>query len=487
MKQPILNTSSNGYTLILGLGETGIAAAHWYLWQQLPVRLADTRPEYQSKISSLLESYFEPEVDIVLGTEALSLGVLEGVQTVVISPGLAPTIPQVAKLLAAAKEQQIAVISELELFAQGLADLAVQGYTPTVLAVTGTNGKTTVVQLTKHLIQAVGLSVEVAGNISPAAIAALKKAIMTQEFPDFWVIELSSFQLEHTYGLPIHAGAVLNISQDHIDWHGSMAKYIKAKAHLLTMCQVAVVNRDDTMTMEMIPHSKSWQSFGLDEPRRAYDLGLGFYQDQSWVCVKDKESTPVEYLIPASALQIPGRHNLSNALAALCLVQTAGLEWRAALGALRTYYGEPHRCQFVRAIHGVSFINDSKGTNVGATVAAIQGLGRSMVLIAGGVGKDQDFTPLVQTIAQSMCRAVVLIGRDASLIQNACADLDIPVVLAESLELAVQQAYGFTEPGDVVLLSPACASLDMFSNYTERGHQFIDAVTELALDQGEVA
>lgn len=485
--QLAFNTSSNGYTLILGLGETGMAAARWYLWQQLPVRLADTRPEYQSKIKPLLESYSNAEVDVVLGPEALDLDVLQGVKTIVISPGLAPTDRYVAKLLASAREQHIAVISELELFAQAMVDLAKQGYIPTILAVTGTNGKTTVVQLTKHLIQATGASVEVAGNISPAAIAALQSAIETQALPDFWVIELSSFQLEHTYHLPILAGAVLNITQDHLDWHGSMADYIRAKAHLLTMCQVAVVNRDDALTMEMVRSTNAWQSFGLDQPQRAYDFGLDVFQDQDWIVTTEIESMQIEPVMPASALQVPGRHNLSNALAALCLTQAAGIEWKTALPALRTYYGEPHRCQFVRTIHGINFVNDSKGTNVGATVAAIQGLGRSMVLIAGGVGKDQDFTPLVHTIAQSMCRAVVLIGRDAALIQAACVDLEIPVELAHDLERAVQKAYELAEPGDVVLLSPACASFDMFSSYIARGHQFVDAVTELALDQGEVA
>lgn len=487
MKKATFTTSSNGYTLILGLGETGLAAARWYLQQQLPVRLADTRPAYQAHIDTLLQDYAQSEVDIVLGEAALDTAVLEHIKTVVISPGLAVTDVAVSQLLQIARERHIPVISEIELFAQALADLATQGYRPKVLAVTGTNGKTTVVQLVKHMLQSAQYSVEVAGNISPAALTALSQALDTQQLPDFWIIELSSFQLEHTFSLPVLAGAVLNLSQDHIDWHGSMMAYAQAKARLLSMSQIAVVNRDDPETLEMVAGTPDWRSFGLDNPTRAHDFGLDLYQEQKWLCqVRDPDQS-LEHWLPTSALHIPGRHNQSNVLAALCLLDAAGIDLDAALGALGSYYGEPHRCQFVRSVRGVSFINDSKGTNVGATVAAIEGLGRSMVLIAGGVAKGQDFAPLAQAIKNSLCRAVVLIGRDASLIQDALAGLTIPIELASNLPEAVQRAYTFSLEGDVILLSPACASLDMFSNYIERGYQFVDAVTELALDQGEVA
>lgn len=487
MNCPTFTTSSNGYTLILGLGETGVAAAHWYLQQQLPVRLADTRPDYQIHIDKLVQSYDPPYLDVVLGPEALSLSVLNGVKTIVISPGLAVTDPQVAALLAAAQQQGLKVISEIELFAQALADLATQGYQPTVLAVTGTNGKTTVVQLLKHMIQTAGRSVEVAGNISPASLVALQACLATQQWPDFWIIELSSFQLEHTYSLPVLAGVVLNLSQDHIDWHGSMAAYAKAKAHLFSMSQIAVVNRGDAATLAMVLPTQTWLSFGLGAPTRTQDFGLDLYQDQEWICTLDTQQNGLEYLMPASAVAIAGRHNLSNALAALCVFQAVGLDIDAGLAALSTYYGEPHRCQFVRTVREVSFINDSKGTNVGATVAAIEGLGRAMVLIAGGVAKGQDFSPLAQAIASNPCRAIVLIGRDAPLLQAALAGLDIPVELAATLEQAVQQAYQLSQAGDVVVLSPACASFDMFSSYIDRGYQFVAAVTELALDEGEVA
>lgn len=487
MKKFTFSTSDNGYTLILGLGETGLAAAHWYLQQLLPVRLADTRPAVQTQVETLLQQYELTQLEVVLGPAALDLSVLDGIQTVVISPGLAISDSAVAALLQAARQQNITVMSEVELFAQALADLATQGYHPKVLAVTGTNGKTTVVQLVKHMLLSAQYQVQVAGNISPAALTALSQALARQQLPDIWVIELSSFQLEHTFNLPVLAGVVLNISQDHIDWHGSMAAYAQAKARLLTMSQIAVVNRDDSQSLEMVAGATVWRSFGLDTPKRRYDFGIDFYQEQNWLCQALAAPHNLEHWLPTSALPIPGRHNQSNALAALCLVDAAGIDLEPALEALSSYYGEPHRCQFVRSVRGVSFINDSKGTNVGATVAAIQGLGRSLVLIAGGVAKGQDFTPLAHALQHSACRAVLLIGRDAALIQSALSKLTQPVELVGTLPEAVQRAYALSLEGDVVLLSPACASLDMFSNYIERGYQFVDAVTELALDQGEVA
>ncbi|HJH23382.1 MAG TPA: UDP-N-acetylmuramoyl-L-alanine--D-glutamate ligase [Paenalcaligenes hominis] len=487
MKESVFTTSSYGYTLILGLGETGLAAAHWYLQQHLPIRVADTRLHYQVKTEALAHQYNDVAIDVVLGAEALDPNVLTGIQTVVISPGLAPTDPQVAHLLSLAKRQGISVISEIELFARALTDLARTGYRPTVFGVTGTNGKTTVVQLTKYMLQEAGQSVLAAGNISPAALSALAEAYAQQQLPDYWIIELSSFQLEHTFSLALQAGVVLNISQDHIDWHGSMQAYIAAKAHLFSMCQHVIVNRDDPITFAMPTAEMQVQSFGLDQPVTACDIGLGLNQEQEWIALSTVQTGALEYVLPISALALTGRHNISNALAALSLLRTTGLDWDALLHALRNYHGEPHRCQFVRMVQGVSFINDSKGTNVGATVAAIEGLGRSMVLIAGGVGKDQDFTPLADAVAQSACRAVILIGRDAALLARAFEALTIPVVLAMNLTQAVQQAFEFSQAGDTVLLSPACASLDMFSNYIDRGHQFVDAVTELALDKGEVA
>lgn len=479
---PVFSTSTNGYTLILGLGETGIAAAHWYLRQALPIRLADTRPSAQSAIETLCEPYDVAAVEVVLGPEALAFSVLDSVQTVVLSPGLAITDQAVAALLVEAQARDIRVISEIELFAQALADLSHTGYLPKVVAVTGTNGKTTVTQMVKHMGQEAGLKVMAAGNISPAAISALIEALENESLPELWVIELSSFQLIHTFSLPVLAGVVLNISQDHIDWHGSLSAYTEAKGRLFKMSEQLVFNRDDleTKALSVDYEASTACSFGLDPALRPNDLGVVEYQGQQWISTSD---TP---LLPVAALVIMGKHNLSNALAALTLAQVAGIDWQPAIHVLRTYHGEPHRCQFIRSVKGVDFINDSKGTNVGATVAAIEGLSRPLVLIMGGVAKGQDFTPVAKAIEDRICRAVFLIGQDAALIAKALASTGMAVHVLQSLEAAVEQSFAMALRGDIVLFSPACASFDMFANYIQRGEHFVSAVNELALDHGEV-
>lgn len=482
MITPVFSTSTNGYTLILGLGETGIAAAHWYLRQALPIRLADTRLSAQSAIEALCEPYEVAAVETVLGPEALALDVLDSVQTVVLSPGLAVTETAVAALLAEAITRNIRVISEVELFAQALADLSHTGYLPKVLAVTGTNGKTTVTQMIKHIGEEAGLRVVAAGNISPAAITALMQALDNDDLPAVWVIELSSFQLVHTFSLPVLAGAVLNISQDHIDWHGSMQAYVEAKGSLYGMSEQLVFNRDDTKTWCLATefHHKSVRSFGLDPATAPTDLGVVEYQGQQWISTSDT------YLLPVAALLIMGKHNLSNVLAALTLAQAADIDWQPAMRVLRSYHGEPHRCQFIRALKGVDFINDSKGTNVGATVAAIEGLNRPLVLIMGGVAKGQDFTPVAVALKNRVCRAVILIGQDAPLIAEALTPTGVAIQVLQSLEAAVEYSFEMALRGDIVLFSPACASFDMFTNYIQRGERFVTAVNELALDQGEV-
>lgn len=482
MITPVFSTSNNGYTLILGLGETGLAAAHWYLRQALPIRLADTRLSVQSAIDALCNQYEVAAIETVLGEEALGLSVLDSVQTVVISPGLAMTDAAVTALLTEAKTRDIRVISEIELFAQALVDLSHTGYQPKVLAVTGTNGKTTVTQMIKHIGLEAGLRVMAAGNISPAAITALMQVLDSTDWPDIWVIELSSFQLEHTFSLPVLAGVILNISQDHIDWHGNMKAYAEAKGKLYGMSELLVFNRDDRETQSLAAEyeNKFTHSFGLNPATTSNDLGVVEYQGQQWI------STGSEYLLPVAALLIMGKHNLSNALAALTLAQAAGIDWQPALSVLRSYYGEPHRCQFIRSLQGVDFINDSKGTNVGATVAAIEGLNRPLVLIMGGVAKGQDFAPVAAALEQRICRAVILIGQDAPLIAEALASTAIEVRVFANLDDAVENAFALAFRGDIVLFSPACASFDMFESYIQRGERFVDSVNELALDQGEV-
>lgn len=482
MNTAVFSTSTNGYTLILGLGETGIAAAHWYLRQALPIRLADTRLSAQSAIEALCEPYEVAAVESVLGAEALAFSVLDSVQTVVLSPGLALSDTAVAALLAEAQARDIRVISEIELFAQALTDLSHTGYLPKVLAVTGTNGKTTVTQMVKHIGQEAGLRVVAAGNISPATLTALIQALDNEALPDLWVIELSSFQLTHTFTLPVLAGVILNISQDHIDWHGSMSAYIEAKARLFGMSQQLVFNRDDSETKRLSADYEATKvcSFGLDPALSPNDLGVIDYQGQQWI------STSETHLLPVAALLIMGKHNLSNALAALTLAHAAKIDWQSAVSVLRSYYGEPHRCQFIRSVQGVDFINDSKGTNVGATVAAIEGLNRPLVLIMGGVAKGQDFTPVAEALKDRVCRAVVLIGHDAPLIAEALTPTGIGIHVYAHLDAAVEQSFGMALRGDLVLFSPACASFDMFSNYIQRGERFVSAVNELALSHGEV-
>jgi UDP-N-acetylmuramoylalanine--D-glutamate ligase len=494
--------------LILGLGETGAAAARWCAQQGVALRVLDTRPE-PAGLDALRGELKEAAVDYRLGAAFLAEDALDDVQSVVISPGLSPLDEPVKSFLELAAGRGVEIIGEIELFARALADMAAQGYQPKVLAVTGTNGKTTVTAMTRQLVQACGLKARAAGNISPAALAALQEALNSNDLPDVWVLELSSFQLESTYSLAPDAAAVLNVTQDHLDWHGSMQAYAAAKAKLLQAAKVAVVNRDDPLVLEMVSDVRAMAlcSFGRDMPVWAGDLGIERSHDVAWLCASEasdfdlpvssskrkkpaaapqRESGRVSRLMPADALRVRGMHNTLNALAALALARSLGLGWANMLHALRDYGGEPHRTEFVRTIAGVDFVNDSKGTNVGATVAALEGLGQHVVLIAGGLGKGQDFSPLVKVVKEH-ARAVMLIGQDAAVIAQALAGAQVQIEQCASLEEAVSRGFGLAQPGDAVLLSPACASMDMFKNYGQRGQAFVEAVTALALDNGEIA
>src|SRR3546814_625098 len=312
-----------------------------------------------------------------------------------------------------------------------------------------TNGKTTVTAMTRQLVQACGLSARAAGNISPAALAALSDALDADDLPDVWVLELSSFQLEGTHTLAPDAAVVLNVTPDHLDWHGSMQAYAAAKAKLLQCSRVAIVNRDDPLVAAMVAATESTavRSFGREQPELEGDLGLENSNGVLWLTAaeavdfdlpvasskrkKSKEEPkraagrPAR-LMPADALRVRGLHNALNALAALALVRSLGLGWANMLHALRDYSGEPHRTEFVRTIGGVDFVNDRKGTNVGATVAALDGMDAQAVLIAGGLGKGQDFAPLVRVVRER-ARAVVLIGQDGSIIEQALAPSGVPV------------------------------------------------------------
>ncbi|WP_066458221.1 UDP-N-acetylmuramoyl-L-alanine--D-glutamate ligase [Castellaniella caeni] len=498
----------DGLTLIMGLGETGVAAACWCAARGARLRVLDTRTQ-PGGLATLQAQGVEAELH--LGPDALQAAALEGVHTLVLSPGLNPHEAPVAALLAAARARGIDVIGEIELFARALADLRAQGYAPAVVAVTGTNGKTTVTSLVRHLAQGCGRRVRAAGNISPAALLSLREALEQDDLPEVWVLELSSFQLETTRSLQADAAVVLNLTQDHLDWHGSMQAYAAAKARLLGMTRVQVINRDDAWVRAMVDDVADVRvrSFGQDAPVLAGDLGLLVQNGLSWLAWAPEAETappvggsrrkaaqaghvatcpaaPAQALMPAEALLIRGQHNALNALAALALGAAIGLDWARMLHALRTYRGEAHRTELVRTVAEVDFIDDSKGTNVGATLAALQGLGRRVVLIAGGLGKGQDFSPLAPAV-RAHARAVLLIGQDGPRIGQALSACDVPLEACPTLEDAVRRGFALAQAGDAVLLSPACASMDMFRNYAHRSACFVEAVRELAADQGEVA
>jgi len=375
-----------------------------------------------------------------------------------------------------------------------------------VLAITGTNGKTTVTSLTGHLVRWAGKSVAVAGNIGPTLLDTLSQALAADALPEVWVLELSSFQLDLPSGLEPTAAVVLNVTQDHLDWHGDMAAYAKAKANIFGATGLLVLNREDPAVMAMRPEPKraklqkpierEYLSFGTDMPQRPGDFGLEDMNGMVWLVraleadetrkkFQHLEELHIQRFMPADALRIRGRHNASNALAALALCSAAGCALGPILFGLREYRGEPHRVESVGILNNVEFFDDSKGTNVGATVAALNGLGedRKLVLLLGGEGKGQDFSALAAPIARYV-RAVVLFGRDAPLIRAAIEGADVPLLDASSMVDAVAQANRAAHAGDAVLLSPACASFDMFKDYAHRAQCFIDAVRNLALDSG---
>ncbi|KRB92325.1 UDP-N-acetylmuramoyl-L-alanine--D-glutamate ligase [Noviherbaspirillum sp. Root189] len=490
------------HVLVLGLGESGLAMALWLARCGATLRVADTRAE-PDRLPALREAV--PAAEFVSG--AFNAALLDGVDIVAVSPGLAPN-RELAEIIPAVQEKAIPLWGEIELFAQALAALrATQEYAPKVIAITGTNGKTTVTSLTGMLCRRAGLTTQVAGNISPAALDVLREALDKNELPQAWVLELSSFQLHTTYSLQADVATVLNVTQDHLDWHGDMDAYAADKARIFgtNTKTIRLLNRDDVRVMQMTAPMATVITFGTDEPDHPDCFGLVDENGMQWLSTaiasedgekrrrkKDSAELPVilNRLMPADALQIRGQHNAANALAALALCRAIGLSMAPLLHGLREYRGEPHRVELVANVGGVDYYDDSKGTNVGATVAALKGLGvgqgnNRLVLIAGGDGKGQDFSPLADPVAKYV-RGVVLIGKDAPAIREAIAATSVELIDCATLEQAVQAAAGIAHIGDAVVLSPACASLDMFRNYAHRAEVFIDAVRELGLSRGEV-
>jgi len=490
------------HALVLGLGESGLAMAQWLARCGARVRVADTRDAPQ-RLQALRDSV--PAAQFIGGP--LNAALLDSVDFVTVSPGLMPE-RELAEITPAAIAAGIPVWGEIELFAQALAALKEErGYAPKVIAITGTNGKTTVTSLTGLLCQRAGLSTRVAGNISPAALDVLREVMDADDLPQAWILELSSFQLHATFSLQADAATVLNLTQDHLDWHGDMAAYAADKARIFGAATVRVLNRDDARVMNMAAPMSEVVTFGTDEPKQADCFGLVNERGVLWLAaaVPGEESEKkrkknevaevvpciVNRLMPADALHIRGLHNASNALAALALCRAIGLPFAPLLHGLREYKGEPHRVELIAAIEGVDYYDDSKGTNVGATVAALNGLGKAfggasqkIVLIAGGDGKGQDFDPLAEPVSRYV-RAVVLIGRDAPKLRAAIEPSGVDMVDCATLPEAVARAAALAHGGDAVLLSPACASMDMFTNYAHRAQVFCDAVRELALDKGQ--
>ncbi|MBC3917719.1 UDP-N-acetylmuramoyl-L-alanine--D-glutamate ligase [Undibacterium sp. CY18W] len=497
---------SGKHVLVLGLGETGLATAQWLLRAGARLRVADTR-ETPDRLAQL--QVLSDQIEFI--GAAFDTTLLDDIDLVAVSPGLSP-LRELQDLLPVANEKSIPVWGEIELFAQALLALkAERDYQPKVIAITGTNGKTTVTSLVGLLVERAGLTVKVAGNISPAVLDVLRECLEQDALPQVWVLELSSFQLHTTHSLQADVATVLNITQDHLDWHGSLQAYCADKARIFGEQTLQVLNRDDALVMAMAKTHGNAVSFGVDAPKHLADLGLLNEHGMGWLAVanaaedapvvtnsrrkkKEVEEIPtmVTRLMPTDALQIRGQHNAANALAALALCRGIGLSFAPLLHGLRDYKGEPHRVEQVAQIAGVDYIDDSKGTNVGATVAALKGLGQQsdalhkrIILIAGGEGKGQDFSPLADPV-ERYTKAVILIGKAKEELQQALAITGVSLHDVASLEMAVQAAAEIAAEGDIVLLSPACASLDMFRNYAHRAQVFVDAVREIALARGEV-
>lgn len=433
-------------TVIIGLGKTGLSCARYLSAHGYDVMVVDSRKEPPGL--EILKSEL-PHIPVILGS--FDLAVLEQAELLVISPGVALNQPAIAEAVA----RGVPVVGDIELFAQKA--------TAPVIAITGSNGKSTVTTLVYEMARQAGRNCRAGGNLGTPALDLLQ-----DHEPDLYVLELSSFQLETTHSLNAVASTVLNISQDHLDRYQNMDEYIAAKYRIFQGGGVVVINLDDPVVNQWQLPGRNCLRFGLKAPELGSDFGLRQHQGEAWLVQGD------DLLMPQKELRIAGMHNVANALAALALGTAVGLPRAAMIETLRTFKGLPHRCQWVAEQDGVAWYNDSKATNVGAAVAAIDGMPNKVVLVAGGLAKGQDFRPL-QPVVVAKCRAVILIGKDAPQLKVALGD-SVPVFFAANLGEVVSRARELAQPGDAVLLSPACASFDMFSGYEDRGEQFAAAV-----------
>jgi UDP-N-acetylmuramoylalanine--D-glutamate ligase len=438
-----------GATLVVGLGATGLSGARLLRDLELPVEITDSRAAPPG-----LEAARRELAGVPLHLGAFSAAALERCARILLSPGVAPEEP----FLQPARARGVPILGDIELFARCV--------DAPVVAITGSNGKSTVTALVGAMAAAAGRDVRVGGNIGTPALDLLQAVP-----PELYVLELSSFQLETTASLNPRAAAILNLSPDHLDRYPDMQAYLEAKLGIYRGDGAVVVNRDDPSLSVCVPERRQVVSFGMGEPE-GDDYGLTAAGGQTWLAQGG------ERLIAVDDLGIRGSHNALNALAALALGAAAGLSRDGMLAALRAFTGLPHRMQAIGERRGVRWYNDSKGTNVGATLAALGGLPGRVVLIAGGLGKGQDFAPL-REVAAVKARAVILIGRDAPLIEAALNDA-ASIHYAGDMREAVERAAALARPGDSVLLSPACASFDMFSGYEDRGRRFVAAFAGLA-------
>jgi UDP-N-acetylmuramoylalanine--D-glutamate ligase len=440
--------------VVLGLGMTGLSAARWAARHGARVTVADTRAD-PPRLAQLRAEL--PQV--VVKTGPITDATLADAQLIIVSPGLSKELAPIR----AAAANGVELVGDIELFARALPPAQ------KVLAITGSNGKTTVTTLTSELLRAAGLVVTSVGNIGEPVLDVLAAHEQGTRWPDVFVVELSSFQLETTASLEPVAATVLNVTENHLDRYAGIADYAAAKARIFAGNGEQVLNRDDLRVLAMRLPGRVVHTFGAGVPEGENDWGLVDRQGAVWL------ARGGALLLPASDLKLVGRHNALNALAALALASTLAKIDAGVLAALTAFQGLAHRMERVADIGGVLFVNDSKGTTVAATLAALDGIDRPAVLIAGGEGKGQDFTPLKAGV-EAHCRAVVLLGRDAPAIAAALSGVTPAVEFAPALEVAVARAIARARSGDAVLLSPACASLDMFRDYADRGDRFKAAV-----------
>jgi UDP-N-acetylmuramoylalanine--D-glutamate ligase len=433
------------HAVVVGLGKTGFSVARYLLSAGSRVAVTDNRAE-PPELARLIAL----GGDILVRTGGFDAALLEHADLVVVSPGVALTGP----FFDAARARGLSIVGDIELFARAAR--------APVVGITGTNGKSTVTTLLGKMAARSGLTMRAGGNLGAPALDLLDEGV------ELYILELSSFQLETTASLALAAATVLNVTPDHMDRYPDLVAYAAAKARIFARCDVAVINLDDPLVAAMVGPGQRQLSFSLRADVGA-DYALMRRDDGDWWLMRREER-----LLALSQLRLTGLHNAANALAALALAEALGLPRAACVAALAAFTGLAHRTQWLAEIGGVRYVNDSKGTNVGATLAAVDGTPGPLVVIAGGDGKGQDFTPLRAAFAGKV-RAAVLIGRDARALGQVLAGV-CALHYADSLEAAVECAARVAQPGDTVLLSPACASLDMFRDYKHRGEVFADAV-----------